>query len=214
VNAKNGDADPYHWNMATHRNGDCPADEEVAAYLDGRLAAGASEQLRRHAADCDDCRALLAGASDSLGSYQRPPRRPYRVAALGGAAALSAAALLLMLVRPPLPPHGEDGMRNPAVLQEDVQRFAGIEPADGAAVAAGDLVFAWDALPEGTVYRLTLSDERGTMLWSERTDATSLRLPASAAPLLNPGAAYYWRVEALLPDLSTAVTTVRRFETL
>jgi anti-sigma factor RsiW len=47
-------------NVRNPRPDACPDAEELAAFVDGRLAAAAREKMERHLAECTDCRELFA----------------------------------------------------------------------------------------------------------------------------------------------------------
>jgi tetratricopeptide (TPR) repeat protein len=84
----------------------CPDAETLAAYLDGTLAHGARGRVEAHAADCGDCRSIIAEtirfqdndapASDVPLQFPRWTR-PRRL--LAGLGALAAAAALVLAVR-------------------------------------------------------------------------------------------------------------------
>jgi len=186
-------------------------DEELAAYVDRGLDRAERARAERHLVDCDDCRAIVAEVGRTL-AVPLPGRRR-RVVWIGGVALAAAAAITLaVLPRGPEPlGTGADSARAPGGNGEDVARFAARTPASGATVVPDTLSFAWESQGDGTVYQLTISDERGAVAWTHRTESTSVMLPAAVGVTLVPGQAYYWRVEALLPDLRTATTDSRLF---
>jgi len=186
-------------------------DEELAAYVDRGLDGADRTRMERHLVDCDDCRAVVAAAGRAL---EAPlPNRRRRVVWIGGAALAAAAAITLAVIpRGPEPfGAGADGARSSPGQGEDGARFAARGPAGGAVVLPDTLAFAWEDQGDGTVYQLTISDERGAVAWTERTEDTSVALPAAVGVTLVPGQAYYWRVEALFSDLRTATTDSRLF---
>ena len=52
----------------------------------------------------------------------------------------------------------------------------------------------WSGVPSADLYRLTLFDAAGTVVWSSQTEATSSSLPNSV--MLTEGDTYFWKVEA------------------
>lgn len=185
------------------------SDEELAAWLDRRLEAPGRMRVEAHLVECDECRAVVAEATATLSA-----RRHRKRLAFFTASGMVAAALVLLVVSGTLPisRDTEPTVRGaPPLLTEDVSRFAALLPEPRAVVPRDSLVFVWQRRPDGTVYQVTVSDERGVVMWDDRTGDTTLAPPAAAARSLVPGRTYYWKVEALLPDLRTASTGVSSF---
>jgi hypothetical protein len=84
-----------------------------------------------------------------------------------------------------------------------------ISPLDGAVTAKDSVVFTWRSLGTEVSYRLTLTDERGDLIWSVGTTDTMVLLPSSAK--LLSGRTNIWYVDALLADGRSATTGARRF---
>jgi hypothetical protein len=185
------------------------SDEELAAYLDRRVEAPGLTRVEAHLVGCDGCRAVVMEAAAMLAARRRRTRLVFITA--GG---MAAAALVLVVVSGALTMSRdvEPTVRGtPPLLTEDVSRFAALSPEPRAAVVPDSLVFLWQSRPEGTVYQVTVSDEHGVVVWTDRTGDTTLAAPAAAAKSLVPGQLYYWKVEALLPDLRTASTPFSSF---
>jgi hypothetical protein len=195
----------------------CPSEAKLAAYLDDRLEPEARREFEAHAVECDDCRAVVSDAAAALSSFEpvRPRRR--RLGAVPGAAAVAAAAvLLLVLLRPGAAPQPDEPVLRataPSSAAEDAARFDAAGPGDDGNVDAtrDELAFSWAALPEGTVYQVAVMNEQGVVAWSERTELQRLAMPAAAAGALHADSLYFWRVEALLPDLRTAASPLHSF---
>jgi hypothetical protein len=179
-------------------------DEEMAAFVDGGLRTDARERAEEHLADCDDCRALMTAVRGNAS----PARLDRRVWVVSGLAAAAAIALLLI----PRPPGREEGTRTRDI--EAVGRpavgFAADAPADGATVRTDTLTFRWTPAGGAATYQLTLSAESGAMIWTSQTEATALALPDSVGARLEAGRPYYWQVDAVLPNLRSASTGLRR----
>jgi anti-sigma factor ChrR (cupin superfamily) len=185
------------------------SDEELAAWLDRRLEAPGRMRVQAHLVECDECRAVVTEATAALSAKRRRKRMAFL--ATGG---MAAAALVLLVVSGTLPISRDtkSTVRGaPPLLTEDVSRLAALLPEPRAVVPRDSLVFVWQSTPEGTVFQVTVSDERGVMMWDDRTGDTTLALPVAVARSLVPGQIYYWKVEALLPDLRTASTGVNSF---
>jgi len=73
-----------------------------------------------------------------------------------------------------------------------------LEPEEGLAIASGDGVFRWTAVPNSLYYQLRIVSDEGDLLWQERVDGTEWKLPAGL--VLSPGAEYYVRVDAYMSE--------------
>jgi hypothetical protein len=174
----------------------------VAAYVDGRLAAVELARVEAHLAECAECRQEVVAVRRLLRSRTRRWTWP-AIAGLG-----IAATLLLVLSRsgdqggpgrPPLRGDGSDGRDAPVA----------IAPVPNTTIAPESIGFAWRGAGAAVSYRLTLTDERGDVVWSTQTPDTTVILPGSVR--LMHGRAYYWYVDALLPDARSTTTGVKEF---
>ncbi len=79
----------------------CPAPEDLAAFVDGKLSREARAAIELHLADCDTCREAVADTVSLSNEYVGPMLlgRPRRRVLAGGGAVLAMAASLLVLVR-------------------------------------------------------------------------------------------------------------------
>ncbi len=57
----------------------CPSDETLAAFLDGALDDAGREQVIRHLADCDDCRAFASDWSAAISMEHKKRFAPHKV---------------------------------------------------------------------------------------------------------------------------------------
>jgi hypothetical protein len=211
VNRNDDTWNPSNMDMIPEHLVACPSDEQLAAYVDGEIDADAAADVATHALYCSECRALIADVLDAA-PVPAAPRRLRRLApALTAAAA--AAVVLFFVARPAVVFDArEPVLRVPSELQsEDAPRLAPLAPAEASVLVPDGLDFAWQDAGAGTTYRFTLSDETGTVVWSERTEHASLRVPSEIGAALMSDRTYYWRVEALLPSLATATTPLRSF---
>lgn len=76
-----------------------------------------------------------------------------------------------------------------------------VQPAEGANVRGGEVEFRWRPLRECLFYELRVTSADGELLFSERTEDTRLRLPASIS--LRPGEKYFVWVAAHLREGKT-----------
>jgi len=181
-------------------------DEDLAAYVDGELDIAARTRIEGHLLACDECRNLVSGAGQLL---PPPARRTRRIVMLTGGLAAAAVLVLMLVPRTPAPDPASQ-TRDAEVVGPTGLNFAADAPPANASVRVDTLVFRWTAIGEGTTYQLTVSDPAGAIVWTEQTTRTSLALPESAVSLFEPEQTYYWRVDALLPDLRSATTGPRR----
>jgi hypothetical protein len=189
--------------------GDHLTPEGLAAYLDG--AVGSDERLRiqEHLEGCDSCR---QEAAEVVLLLQRRGNRRVKRLAVPVAAAAAVAAILL------LTPSLQNGGRGPGERVRVPEPASGVEalptvralsPAPGSTVGQADLVFAWEEAGEDAVYRLTVTDESGEPLWFHETTQTTVPLPLDVELLSEQ--TFFWFVDVLLPDGSTASTGVMSF---
>lgn len=201
---------PYNEDMSTPPGLVHLSDEDLAAYVDRTLDLAGRARVDSHLIECDDCRVVVTEAMATLSERQSRRRRVPII--VGG---LAAAAGILLVVSPREPDSiiVDRQVRSSVTSSstEDVRRIVALAPESGSVLPRESIVFAWRPEAGGTVYQLTVSDAGGAVLWSERTSDTTLALPPASTALLRPGQIHYWRVEALLPDLRTAMTPVRSF---
>lgn len=154
-----------------------------------------------HLAQCGECREEVLEVSRLV----RAPAsgRLKSVAAITAAAAMVAAAWLG--VRPA--PQEADRERATPVTQPDggVRLVAPLGPLNRDAPIA----FTWRGVAGAVEYRLTLLDARGNVLWSNATIDTAATLPIEISLVRGP--AYYWFVDVLQSDGSSATSGSREF---
>jgi hypothetical protein len=189
-----------------------PADEDLAAYLDGILSTADRVRLEGHLSGCEYCRSRVALAVHALKGAQHGRRfsRWARVAlaAVAAAAALSGVLLLTrravrtappIEVRAPEPEAGTPALRI-------------VQPSRGSTVAPSELRFVWRSLGSDVLYQVTVSAVDGRTLWNARTSDTVNVPPPEAVRRLEPGQNYFWRVDALLSNLRSVTSGDQRFE--
>jgi hypothetical protein len=189
-----------------------PSDEEVAAYLERVLSASRRASLQAHLADCDHCRDRLMVASEIQRTVPAA-RRPVRWRPLGLAAAAVAAVLTGILL---LPRFAAREAGNTAEFRAPAQEMEARElpthaPARNAVVHPETLRLTWSGAGKDATYHVTLSAADGEVLWSGKVTDTSVALPAMATTRLRSGQRYFWRVDALLPDLRAITTGEQSF---
>jgi hypothetical protein len=184
-----------------------PRDEEIAAFLDNRLSASQRSVVALHLASCDECRALLGAVQD------QPVRAPRVHPRWAAAASIAAAAVLILAVslRSKQQHTDADQMRSPARAPIETSELAASSPRAGAVVSVDTLVLRWMSAGEGVTYDLSIVDAAGGLVWRARVDSAGIAPPREVTTRLQPGSTYYWRADALLPDLRTASTGPQGF---
>jgi hypothetical protein len=175
--------------------------EIIAAWLAHRTSPEERQVVLQHLLVCAECRRDVDEAK-TLSTGRRPPRW----AAVAIPAAAAAVALwFLVPARPGAPPTST--LRGSGA--EGVRQFAAVTPAGGASVAGDSVVFLWRSEGPGAHYVLTVTDEKGDVVWTAPTADTTLVPPREVG--LVPGQRYYWYVDALLEDARSSTTGVQEF---
>ena len=91
------------------------------------------------------------------------------------------------------------------------QAISALTPRDGDTVAAAGARFSWRGPRPELLYHLTLTDPGGRPVWATETRDTSVALPPNVH--LDPGARYFWYVDALGTDAASWTTGTRVFVT-
>lgn len=157
---------------------------DVAAYLDGALPPADQSRIELHLAHCDVCRAELRDVARLVSA--QPHRRNWY---LPIGVAVAAAATVLLIVRPAPDRTAAPTHREPVVTTT----VAPVLVAPRGTVARPRRLI-WTAVPHADQYRLTLFDDTGRAIWDTQASDTSVSLPASIR--LQPGTAYFWKIDA------------------
>lgn len=193
---------------------ECPSPDDLARLVTGE--AGRKERARTldHVAGCGECAKLLKSLlriSDEFdrvaaeaGARRKPKLVPSRRTVLAAVAALAGMiAVTYSIVR----------------LSERpvVRGTAGVEvrlvsPKPGAALAAGDIEFKWEAVPKASHYTVELFGASLEKIWrSGPITGTKLKLPEDARRIILGGETYFWRVTAVLEDGQGIVSKLAEF---
>jgi hypothetical protein len=173
----------------------------VAAYVDGRAGSGDAAKVEAHLAECADCRREVIEVRRLLSGG----RRRWEWSA---AAALAAAAVLLLVVGRPGGLHAPAGSPIRSGHTESLAP-AMLAPVEGATMPSNAARFVWHSEGGSAAYRLTLTDERGDVVWTTESSDTSVAPPATIR--LSDGQTYYWSVDVLLRDGRSATTGFHGF---
>ncbi len=184
-------------------------DADVAGYLDRDLTPEERRRIETHIDRCAACREELIALSriTQPRASAEPPRVRRRRWWIPAAAAAAVAALIVpnLTINSP-----EPGALPPTRRLSDGDgraRLTITSPSDGI-VPSGRLVFAWRS-GKADVYRIFLLAESGDPVWITDTGDTTIALPDSVA--LQPGRAYFWRVEGIGTGIA-ATTGVHRIQ--
>ncbi|MFL5580914.1 MAG: hypothetical protein ACJ8AO_11110 [Gemmatimonadaceae bacterium] len=186
------------------RDAACLDEESLAALAEREAGADAGVDAPRlaHVAECDACRhrlASLARLLDDEGVRRElerlAPRRaagaPRRLTAVASLAGLAAAACLLLVLRASSP---RDAAYRPTLREPAGLGALPPRPRSplGAVLRADTM--RWSSVPHTTVYRVTVFDGEGSVLWETQTADTAALLPGSIG--LRAGETLHWRVDA------------------
>ena len=178
--------------------------DEIAAYLDRTLSDADRRRVEAHLTACDECRTEVVasrGAVSSAPSTKPSAYRSWRVLASAAAAAVVIiATATISRSRADRATERETNIAAPAV--------AIASPAEGASLGA-DRVVAWHSLAENTSYRITIADQGAQPMYTTTVRDTSVRIPQSVT--LATGGKYFWYVDAIRADGTTATSGLKSF---
>jgi len=124
-----------------------------------------------------------------------------------------AAALAFFLLRPwsfrDTTVGGSDIERARPAAPAGDQAISALTPADGDTISAAGARFSWRGPRPELLYHLTLTDPGGRAVWATETRDTTAVLPPNVR--LEPGARYFWFVDALGTDAASWTTGTRVF---
>jgi hypothetical protein len=190
---------------------DHPTDEAIAAFLDRALSASERQQVSRHLAECDECRALLGAARDARPSTFTMSVRGARRRSAGQFAAAAAAIVLVGIAFRTRPTATAPGRERADRVVAESPVLHPRSPVTGASLFTDTLVLRWDAVGEGATYDVSILDADGSVVWKTRADTADIAPPADVKARLQPGHRYHWQVDAVLPDLRTTTTGPQEF---
>lgn len=172
---------------------------DITAFV--RRGPGPLEDPRvAHLADCSECRREVLEVSRLL----RQPALT-RVKAGGAIAAAAAIIVAAWLGLRSEPSEIDQERATPVAPAGAVRLISPIGPTGRDA----PLTFSWHTVGNAVEYRLTLLDARGNMIWSSVTTDTVAALPIETSLVRGPS--YYWYVDVLQSDGSSATSGSREF---
>ena len=184
-----------------------PTAEQITAQIEHRLVGAERDAMLTHLEWCAECRHEIADASRLIDTV--PARRRRFV---GPTVVLLAAVAAFVMVAP----GGVSFRRTLAdertvrVAQPDlVPPIVVIRPADDESVRGPKVLLLWEADSRDAMYRVTLQDDAGHVLWTSTTRDTTAAVPMELK--LPEGKSYYWSVDALRPDGHSTTSKAHRF---
>jgi hypothetical protein len=160
--------------------------EQTAWYLDRVLSPPEQAAIEAHLADCPECREEVV-ALRRLPSFEARARWLVRT---GVAAGLAAAAVALLMVR-----GGVEPRPGPSTHREPEQgATTSLVPISPVGRVNPPVTLAWSPIRNGALYRVTLFDAEGMVLY--RRDVTDSTLPLPDSIKLLAGRSYFWKVES------------------
>ena len=186
-----------------------PDDVRLAAYAEGTLRGPQLATVEAHLAACVECRSAAADVALLLGAASSRRRR--RWIGVSAAATATAAAVALLVVAEPFSQGGAvgNGPFRPGsdAVREGLPAIEVVAPAEKP-VPSDSVRFIWRGRGADVLYRLTVTDGEGRVLWEQASRDTVLDLAAEVE--LEGGRSYLWFLDAALPDGGVATTGVRR----
>src|SRR4029079_5593536 len=181
--------------------------DELSGMVDGGFPGAPPSCVGGHLAVCAACRAELVSASAIVGSA--PRARPTSRTPWVARGMLAAAALLAILFVPRVARRGADAPPTELTRRgPSANTVAIVDPAPNVALDGDSVRLTWRA-EHGASYRVTVTDSTGVTVFTTSTSDTVVVPPPKLR--LVPGAWYFWYVEALRPDGSSAITTPSSF---
>ncbi len=184
------------------------SETDIAAYIDGVVAADDRRRMEAHLVWCDACRTEMVASQSAV--FAAPPvgRRTRGSWTWAGAAA---AAAVIVVAGSILTQRADDrdvvrSAPSPAPATRPVVTV--VSPGDGQRLGA-DRKLVWRSAGTGASYRITIGDDSGQPVHSMMVQDTSVTLPASV-PLAS-GKKFFWYVDASLPGGATATSGLVSF---
>ncbi|HYN82583.1 MAG TPA: zf-HC2 domain-containing protein [Gemmatimonadaceae bacterium] len=184
--------------MAEH-----PSSEEVAAYLGNGLAADARHALEAHIAECRTCRTEISSARRLLASGRSRQWQWIVPTAVAAAAAIAFFPTSSSWRAREEPTRAANRASSGSAVN------LGIVSPSGQASVTGIPVFTWRADGSEALYRFSITDAGGGLIWLAETQDTIISLPADVS--LDANREYLWNVDAVDPEGGTISTGTHRF---
>lgn len=170
---------------------------EIAGFIDSTLTPEARAAAELHLSGCPQCREELASCLRlaSTAPSRSSTRVPWPL--LG---TIAAAIVVVVVLRPGQQRPNPDVSRERTTSPAASSRAVG-SPTDRT-VDRQAVRFAWQRDPAAIGYHVVVTDSAGAPVWRS-DDLTDTSIAPPSGVQLNPGARYFWRVDALHADGSS-----------
>lgn len=199
----------------------CPDTKVWQTFRDGSIAQEQRAAAESHLVRCRLCRERLIALSDAAREIALPEEAPTSLrkraeelvtrtpgsrslfGSLRPYIPLALAAAIVLAVGLSVVVYRRQTERQPTseLRQSDLATVALSlsSPGDGAVMEPGQMEFRWGSAGPGARYEFTITDEKGDIVFHEKS-ANNLLTLDSRALKLSPQRKYYWTVSARLPD--------------
>ena len=204
----------------------CPTPEDLVRFVTQGAGRKDRARMMAHVSNCGECARVLksvlrlseevdrlTGKAEALQScpqdgvlgrkeHVRPlfGRRP-ALATLAGLIGLAILTLSVIKLSD-----------RPVIRGTAGSRIRLISPKQGAPLAARDIKFKWEAVPQAARYAVELFDKSLEKVWqSGPISDAGTELPADARGVVLEGETYFWRVTAVLEDGRELVSKLAEF---
>jgi hypothetical protein len=179
-------------------------EDELASYLDRTLSDADRRLIEAHLSACDECRAEVIASREAVSSAPTLGGSRFRSWRIIGGAVTAAAVIVVI------------GTLSRSRTDRDIERDANttvpavtiVNPADGSPLGT-DRIVTWRALAENTSYRVTIADQSAQPIHTTTVRDTSAVIPQSVS--LVAGRKYFWYVDAIRTDGTTATSGLKSF---
>jgi len=175
-------------------------DLQATMYLDRRLDPSELDRVEAHLAACPGCREDLVATRGLL----RTAGRSRQLVVAGTVTAFATIVFAAGSIFRSGAVHDGD-----PVLRTEGDAAALVSYGPSGEVGMPGLRFVWGSAAGVEAYRITISEEDGSSVWSGSVLDTAVTVPDSVA--LVAGNRYWWFVDALLEDGNTISTGAREF---
>jgi anti-sigma factor RsiW len=183
-----------------------PTDEQLAAFLDGRLAGLQRDQMLAHLAACPACRSDTTAARRAMAG-PLPGWRAWVRPTVTLVAAVAAFAIVPRYFN--AAPSTAERSPTPRGQPDLMPRITVVTPADRAVLGDSGGALRWRSAGADATYHVALQDGAGRLVWETTVGDTAVAIPSDVS--LEKGQPYFWSVDARLADGRTAASGAHRF---
>jgi hypothetical protein len=182
---------------------------EIASFIDRTLEGEVRARAVEHLSICERCRDEVAACVRLATTV---PAEKDTSVVWRTVAVVAAVLVLAVALRSPWRQQATTGGERSVTAERSApmsNHITTVLPADSVIIARSRLQFVWRRDERATTYALAVDDSSGKPIWtSEISDTTSI-LPDSVR--LSPSGLYFWHVDALHIDGSSAKSSAMAF---